>query len=72
MTLADLPDSPGRFFAVMQMKVILANIIVHYDLKLGGDGRRPKEVRIGFAVNPARDGVVLLRERRAEWMSQAS
>lgn len=56
----------------MQMKVILANIIVHYDLKLGGDGRRPKEVRIGFAVNPARDGVVLLRERRAEWMSQAS
>ena len=64
-------DSPGRFFAVMQMKVILANIIVHYDLRLGGDGSRPKETCMGFSVLPARDAVMLFRKRRSGWLSQA-
>ncbi|KAI1795280.1 cytochrome P450 [Ganoderma leucocontextum] len=62
---------PGRFFAVMEMKVILANMIVHYDLKLGGDGRRPKNTCMGFSIHAARDGVVLLRKRRSSWLSQA-
>ena len=69
--LTAILDSPGRFFAVMQMKLILANIIVHYDLKLGGDGNRPKETFMGFSVLPARDGVVLFRKRRSGWLSQA-
>ena len=37
------PDvySPGRFFAANQLKAILAHIVLNYDLKIGGDGKRP-------------------------------
>ncbi|KAM5539657.1 hypothetical protein V8D89_006766 [Ganoderma adspersum] len=63
---------PGRFFVVMEMKAILAHVIVHYDLKLGSDSPPPKETCMGFAVAAPRDGVLLFRKRRSGWLSHSS
>ena len=64
--LAELSrGSPGRFFVVMEMKMMLAHIVVHYDLKLGGDGSPPKETCMGFAVAAPRDAVLLFRKRKS-------
>ncbi|PIL26428.1 cytochrome P450 [Ganoderma sinense ZZ0214-1] len=63
---------PGRFFVVMEMKAIMAHILVHYDLKLGGDGSLPKETCMGFAVAAPRDGVLLFKKRRSSWLSHST
>ncbi|KAI0828878.1 cytochrome P450 [Trametes gibbosa] len=54
---------PGRFFAANELKALLAYIILNYDLKLGGDGRRPRSFYWGLAVIPALKGKVLFRRR---------
>ena len=69
--LMSLAGSPGRFFVVMEMKVILAHVIAHYDLKLDGDGYPPKETCMGFAVAAPRDGALLFRKRGTAWLSRS-
>ncbi|KAI0673763.1 cytochrome P450 [Trametes maxima] len=54
---------PGRFFAANELKSLLAFIILHYDLKLGGDGERPRNIYWGLNVIPAPQGKILFRKR---------
>ncbi|KAI0368837.1 cytochrome P450 [Pilatotrama ljubarskyi] len=54
---------PGRFFAANELKSLLAFIILNYDLKLGGDGQRPRNIYWGLNVIPAPNGKVLFKRR---------
>lgn len=55
--------SPGRFFASNVLKAALAHIVLNYDMKLAGDGSRPRDIYASLAVVPAPDGRVLFRKR---------
>ncbi|KAI1791206.1 cytochrome P450 [Ganoderma leucocontextum] len=55
---------PGRFFAVNELKTVVAYILLHYDLKLGGDGTRPKNVYLARNILPDPSGKVLFRKRK--------
>ena len=57
--------SPGRFFAANELKAMLAFIVLNYDLKLGGDGKRPPNLYFAQSVIPALDGQVMFRKRQA-------
>ena len=56
--------SPGRFFAANELKALLAYIVLNYDLKLGGDGKRPANLFRGAVVIPSPTGQVLFRRRQ--------
>ena len=58
------PSSPGRFFAANELKALLAYIVLNYDLKLGGDGKRPASLFYGDDVIPSPTGEVLFRKRQ--------
>lgn len=58
-------NSPGRFFAANELKSLLAFIVLNYDLKLGGDGQRPRNIYWALNVIPAPKGKVLFRRREA-------
>ena len=47
-----------------QMKAVLAYLIVNYDMKFDGDGKRPPNRCFLFSVSPALDGRVMFRLRR--------
>ncbi|EJF67303.1 cytochrome P450 [Dichomitus squalens LYAD-421 SS1] len=49
---------PGRFFASMELKVVLAYLILTYDMTLEGDAGRPANINLSFSVIPSRDAVV--------------
>jgi hypothetical protein len=61
------PSSPGRFFAVNEVKAMIAHILLNYDIKLPGDS---KEVPAGkyFAASrsPAPGAEVLFRKRKVD------
>lgn len=59
-----LQCSPGRFFAANELKAILAYIVLNYDMKLGGDGKRPANIIHGMSVIPSPTGQVLFRKRQ--------
>ncbi|KAF6750322.1 cytochrome P450 [Ephemerocybe angulata] len=58
---------PGRFFAVNEVKALLAYIILNYDIKLEGDSTVPPD-GFWFGGNraPSSSGEVLLRKRRID------
>lgn len=63
----DRNPSPGRFFAVNELKAILAHILVTYDIKLPGDSTEvPKGRWFGGNNTPDRSAQVLFRKRRLE------
>ena len=51
------PFSPGRYFACNELKTILGQIILNYDLKLPGDGSRPADVYFVGRYFPRRTAV---------------
>ncbi|KAJ7203517.1 cytochrome P450 [Mycena pura] len=53
---------PGRFFAVNELKLMLAYILLNYDVKLEGPTRPPTEW-FGTAAAASRHGKVLIRKR---------
>ncbi|KZT39039.1 cytochrome P450 [Sistotremastrum suecicum HHB10207 ss-3] len=53
---------PGRFFATLEMKAIMAFIIANYDVKFA-DGFVPKETWIGPSRIPDRTAQVLFKRR---------
>ncbi|TFK79302.1 cytochrome P450 [Polyporus arcularius HHB13444] len=56
---------PGRFFAAIELKAMLAYIVLNYDLKLPGDGLRPKNVSFGLHILvPDPKATVLFRRRQ--------
>jgi len=55
---------PGRFFAVTEVKMMLAYILLNYDVKLENEGVRPPNVLIGDIVMPDTKAEVMFRKRR--------
>nr|VWO96671.1 Cytochrome P450 51 [Ganoderma boninense] len=56
--------SPGRFFASMELKVVLAYLILHYDMKFEGEtAGRPANFNLSFSVIPSQDAVIQFKRR---------
>ncbi|USW56447.1 Putative cytochrome P450 [Septoria linicola] len=55
---------PGRFFASQEMKLMLAHIVMNYDVKI--DGPRPKNVEIKGAAFPSGKAKLLVRKRKVQ------
>ena len=53
----------GRFFAALLLKVVLAHVVLRYDVKFENGGR-PEDMIVGFNRLPNPHGRVLLRKRR--------
>lgn len=58
--------SPGRFFAVNELKVIVSHIINEYDLKAETEGVVPDPVWFGTTPVPDSKAVVYFRKRVRE------
>ncbi|KAL4741668.1 cytochrome P450 [Aspergillus similis] len=56
---------PGRFFASAEIKVVMAYLITHYDIRLKTGERRPGHFHYGFAILPNEKAEVLFRRREA-------
>ncbi|PPQ63388.1 hypothetical protein CVT24_005653 [Panaeolus cyanescens] len=54
---------PGRFFAAVEMKLILAYLVTHYDMKFAKEGVRPSDLTVGINVLPNPFAEVLFRKR---------
>jgi len=59
---ADGCFSPGRFFAVNEIKLMLAFTILRYDVKTV-DGNQPPPTKFGAMVVPNRKASILYRKR---------
>ena len=55
--------SPGRFFAAVEMKALLAHILITYDLKLEEGKKVPRDINFHTARIP-RNADVLFRKRQ--------
>ena len=56
---------PGRFFAALEMQLLLAHLVTNYDIKFAEEGKRPANLRFGPADLPSHTAQVLFRKRRA-------
>lgn len=54
---------PGRFFASLEIKVILVGLIMDYDFKFVGGTGRPKNLRAHEFIFPNPDGELFMRAR---------
>ncbi|KAJ9612674.1 hypothetical protein H2204_015015 [Knufia peltigerae] len=54
---------PGRHFASSQMKVVLAHLLQHYDIKLEDGKEKSRQQHFGLAIVPDTGSKVLLRYR---------
>ncbi|KAH9914911.1 cytochrome P450 [Epithele typhae] len=55
---------PGRFFAANELKALVAFLVLHYDMKIPGDGPRPSDVYFAEHVLPDPTARVLFRKRQ--------
>jgi hypothetical protein len=55
--------SPGRFFAVNEIKLMLAFTLLRYDVKTES-GERPPDTKFGVSVIPNMTAALLYRKRR--------
>jgi hypothetical protein len=58
-----LRHSPGRFFAVNELKALLIHVLLNYDVKLETDGVRPPDRWLGMVAIPHPTAAVLFRKR---------
>ncbi|KAI0072121.1 cytochrome P450 [Panus rudis PR-1116 ss-1] len=56
---------PGRFFAVNELKVLLAHLVMTYDMKLENEGKMPDDFIFHLSLLPDPKVKVLFRRRRA-------
>ncbi|KAF8899435.1 cytochrome P450 [Infundibulicybe gibba] len=54
---------PGRFLAALELKCMLAHLILHYDVRTEVEGVRPPDTWFGPACMPSRSAKVLFRKR---------
>lgn len=54
---------PGRFFAAVELKLMLAQLVMAYDIRIEGDVR-PKDIVVEANCLPNRSAKLLFRERR--------
>lgn len=59
---------PGRFLVDFEMKMILAYLVMNYDIKFPEryGGKRPENRWISEAIFPPMQGTIMFRRRRAE------
>lgn len=55
--------SPGRFFASMELKCIVAYVLLNYDVKMRNEGERPPDVWFGPFSVPDPKAQVMFRLR---------
>jgi len=55
--------SPGRFFAVNEVKFLLAHILVTYDIKLEDGKQVPRSLSVGM-MRVTRKANVMFRKRQ--------
>jgi cytochrome P450 len=55
---------PGRFFALYELKAMLAYVLLNYDVKIPNDGPRPKNLWFGHATLANPRAHVLFRKRK--------
>lgn len=60
---------PGRFFASAEIKVIMAYLLVDYDLKLVPGTNKPGQVHYGLATLPDSEADILFKRRDEPIMS---
>ncbi|KAH8103130.1 cytochrome P450 [Cristinia sonorae] len=56
---------PGRFFASLELKSMLADLVTTYDMKLERDGVIPSPTWVGATVIPHRTAAVMFRQRQS-------
>ncbi|KAL0573825.1 hypothetical protein V5O48_008120 [Marasmius crinis-equi] len=54
---------PGRFFAAMELKILMAYLILNYDVKLTPEGVRPADKWLGIMANPSSTAHIMIRKR---------
>ncbi|KAM6503777.1 Cytochrome P450 [Amanita muscaria] len=55
---------PGRFFVINEIKVMLAHLLLNYDIKMADGGGRPKDWQFGIFTGPDTNAKILFRKRR--------
>ncbi|KAJ7485721.1 cytochrome P450 [Mycena latifolia] len=55
---------PGRFFAAMELKTMLAHLVINYDIKEEAEGVCPTNTHPGFTPGLGATGRVFLRKRQ--------
>lgn len=55
--------SPGRFFAANELKIMMANLVLKYDIKFADEGRRPDNEWMATTIQPSVSAQVLFRKR---------
>lgn len=62
-----MKTSPGRFLAVHEIKIILAQILLKYDIQLeNGSMNRPSNLSIESAILPNPKAKMRFRKRRID------
>ena len=54
---------PGRYFAACELKIMLAHIVLSYDVKMESEGVRPPDVWLALSCIPNPRGKVMFRKR---------
>jgi len=57
---------PGRFFAAMELKIILAQLLLKYDFSLPPNTSRPKNIILNGGVFPDPKAEIVFRHRHTE------
>jgi len=55
---------PGRFFAAVELKAMMAHLVLNYDVKLENEGVRPPDTWFGAYCIPNQKTEVLFRKRQ--------
>lgn len=56
--------SPGRFFAVNELKAMVAYLVLNYDVKMENEGVRPNDLYKGARISPDPVAEVLFKRRK--------
>ncbi|KAJ7086278.1 cytochrome P450 [Mycena epipterygia] len=54
---------PGRFFAAAELKLIMAYILINYEVKAQKEGVRPPDFSFGLGRGPSMTGKIWIRKR---------
>jgi len=66
MIRSNIYTSPGRFFAAVELKTMLAHVLLNYDIKMANDAGRPPNITIASEMMPDPSAKVLFRKRFME------
>lgn len=65
-------NSPGRFFAANELKLLMAYIILNYEFKTEVDGQRPQNKYFAHSRVPDTSAKIMYRERKGRKESVAN